>query len=119
MSTERPLPGAGTTIRATVAADGAAAAAPPMLQGEGAIEGSYRSYKVPPDPTTTPPYAIQCSGGFPPPLLSRFPPSPPVPASKLHPLPFQVKYVSDHGPGSFAYSRFKCAAPPVEAQSRD
>jgi len=70
MSTEQPSPGAGTTIRATVAADGAAAAAPPMLQGEGAIEGSYLSYKV--------------------------------------------KYVSDHGPGSFAYSRFKCAAPPVE-----
>merc|ERR1719272_2574422 len=73
MSTEQPSPGAGTTIRATVAADGAAAA--PMLQGEGAIEGSYLSYKV--------------------------------------------KYVSDHGPSSFAYSRFKCAAPPVEAQSRD
>ena len=62
MSTEQPSPGAGTTIRATVAADGAAAAAaPPMLQGEGAIEGSYLSYKVrspsPLDPSTTPPYA--------------------------------------------------------------
>ncbi len=65
MSTERPSPGAGTTIRATVAADGATAAAPPLLQGEGAIEGSYLSYKVcspsPPDLTTTPPYAVQCS----------------------------------------------------------
>ena len=69
MSTEQPSPGAGTTIRAAVAADGAPLS-PPRLQGEGAIEGSYRSYKV--------------------------------------------KFVSDHGPGSFAYSRFKCAAPPVE-----
>ena len=33
----------GTTIRATVAADGKV----PQLQGEGAIEGSYRSYQVP------------------------------------------------------------------------
>ena len=32
----------GTTIRATVAADGKV----PQLQGEGAIEGSYRSYQV-------------------------------------------------------------------------
>ena len=86
MSTERPSPGAGTTIRATVAADGAAAAAPPMLQGEGAIEGSYLSYKVrspsPPDPSTTPPYAIQCSG-----RVSRFCSSSPVAASKLSPPP--------------------------------
>ena len=33
---------AGTTIRATVAADGKV----PQLQGEGAIEGSYRSYQA-------------------------------------------------------------------------
>ena len=45
MSTEQPSPGAGTTIRAAVAADGAPPS-PPRLQGEGAIEGSYRSYKV-------------------------------------------------------------------------
>ena len=86
MSTEQPSPGAGTTIRATVAADGAAAAAPPMLQGEGAIEGSYLSYKVrspsPPDPSTSPPYAIQCSG-----RVSRFCSSSPVAASKLSPNP--------------------------------
>ena len=43
MSTEQPSTGAGTTIRATVSADGSG---PPMLQGEGAIEGSYRSYQV-------------------------------------------------------------------------
>ena len=42
MSTEQPSPGAGTTIRATVAADGTV----PLLQGEGAIEGSYRSYQA-------------------------------------------------------------------------
>jgi len=66
-STEQLSPNAGTTIRATVAADGTE----PRLQGEGAIEGSYRSY--------------------------------------------QVKFVSDHGPGSFAHTRFNCPAPSVEA----
>ena len=41
-STEQLSPNAGTTIRATVAADGTV----PLLQGEGAIEGSYRSYQA-------------------------------------------------------------------------
>ena len=41
-STEQISSNAGTTIRATVAADGTV----PQLQGEGAIEGSYRSYQA-------------------------------------------------------------------------
>jgi len=58
----------GTTIRATVAADGTV----PLLQGEGAIEGVYTSY--------------------------------------------QVKHISLHGAGAFAYTRFNCPAPPVESR---
>ena len=50
--------GAGTTVRATVEADGRAQPLPPGLQGEGFIEGSYLDYKVssmpPPAPPSTP-----------------------------------------------------------------
>ena len=33
-----------------------------------------------------------------------------------HTLLFQVKHVSLHGAGAFAYSRFNCPAPPVESR---
>ena len=80
---------AGTTIRATMAADGAV----PQLQGEGAIEGLYTSYQVRRAfPLANPKYNVLDS-------------SPPV---------IQVKYISWHGPGTFAHTRFKCPAPPVE-----
>ena len=49
--------GTSTTVRTMVQADG-------HMQGEGAIEGSYRNY--------------------------------------------QVKWVSSHGPGAYAFSRFEC-----------
>jgi len=83
--------GTSTTIRATVQADG-------HLQGEGAIEGSYRDYQVGSPASchrrlcthrTT--RILACTS----PLLLIFP---------LCSL--QVKWVSSHGPGAFAFSRF-------------
>ena len=93
-STELLSAGAGTTIRASVTADGAV----PQLQGEGAIEGTYRSYQVrePHHHTTS---------------LNQS-----VPDAMHRISRCQVKFVSSHGLGAFAYSRFKCAAPPVESR---
>ena len=90
-STEHLSADGSSTIRATVAADGTA----PQLQGEGAIEGPYTSYNV-----RRPPYPVGV----------------PCPAHRPCPSVFQVKYISLHGPGAFPYTRFKCAAPPVESR---
>ena len=91
--------GTSTTIRAAVQVDG-------RLQGEGAIVGSYRDYQA-----SAPHMYSSVSNA------SRFVPVVSVSHhSSLHaycPFPLlllQVKWVSSHGPGAFAYSRFtECA----------
>ena len=86
--------GTSTTIRATVQADG-------HLQGEGAIEGSYRDYQVGSPALHTPQEnaahahrttrILACT----------------LPFLLIFPLcSLQVKWVSSHGPGAFAFSRF-------------
>ena len=85
--------GTSTTIRATVQADG-------PLQGEGAIEGTYRDYQA----GSSPAYC-RCQ--------TRTEPHDTNASTCILPLLFiftlcshQVKWVSTHGPSAFAFSRF-------------
>ena len=97
--------GTSTTIRAAVQVDG-------RLQGEGAIVGSYRDYQASAPRMYSSSVSVcqsfRCQSCL---CVCPTPHHNSLHAYYSFPLLLlQVKWVSSHGPGAFAYSRFtKCA----------